>query len=131
MTRLGEALEKRLRNQPRPLVTSYELFRRLWEIYEEGSVKYLRGNTPSQNVFHRTRDLLRTEGVIQKDHDYPRVWRVTAHSDIPADEVVCLVDRYCYISHLSAMQRYGLSERRPEGGFVTTWLSFGSWPIGQ
>lgn len=34
--------------------------------------------------------------------------------DGPAEDIAALVDLFCYVSHLSAMQRYGLTERTPE-----------------
>ena len=59
-------------------------------------------------------------GVINSDPDYnERVIRVPAVSDLPAEDIVCLVDPTCYISHLSAMQRWGLSDRSPDALLLT------------
>ena len=59
-------------------------------------------------------------GVINSDPDYnERAIRVPAVSDLPAEDIVCLVDPTCYISHLSAMQRWGLSDRSPDALMLT------------
>lgn len=42
-----------------------------------------------------------------------RVWRVAGVPDGTPEELCCLVDPWCYVSHLSAMQRWGLSNRNP------------------
>lgn len=42
-----------------------------------------------------------------------RVWRVAGVPDGTPEELCCLVDPWCYVSHLSAMQRWSLSNRNP------------------
>ena len=63
---------------------------------------------------------LKKTAVVAADRDYgKRVIRVLAVSDLPAEDVVCLVDPTCYVSHLSAMQRWGLTDRRPDALALT------------
>ncbi|SEG66462.1 hypothetical protein SAMN04488045_3915 [Thalassococcus halodurans] len=119
MTYLGEALVRRLDEVQSPLVSNYDLFVHLWQLHESGDVKYLRSEHPSRDTFSRTRTLLKQEGLLRRDKDYHSLWRVTSVSDVPADDAVCIADPFCYISHLSAMQRYGLTNRRPEALFLT------------
>lgn len=119
MTRLGEAIAQELMAYPQPLLSNYDLFLVTWKVYKGGKAKYLRGEYPDKGVFHRTRTLLKDEGVIRPDKDYGRYWRNMAVSDKSADEIVCVADQSCHISHLSAMQRFGLTDRRPEALSLT------------
>ncbi len=119
MTQLGEALAEILNAQPKPLLTNYEIFRELWKIYELGEVAYLRGDVPTKETFRRTRTLLRKEGIIRQDSDYTSLWRVLSKAGESPEDIICSVDPHCYISHMSAMQRYGLTNRRPEALFLT------------
>lgn len=102
-----------------PLVTNYQMFRILWGIYKNRSVKYLRGDYPTKETFHQLRSRLRQHNIIFQDPDYRRFWRITSHSDRPADEIVCIADPHTYISHISAMQSYGLTTRRPKALYVS------------
>lgn len=119
MTFLAEALAARLSQFERPVVSNYEMFLEVWRIYAGKKVRYLRGEWPTREVFVRTRHLLRAEGVIRADPNYSRLWRIMSMSDLPADEVACIADPYCHISFLSAMQRYGLTDRRPSALLLT------------
>lgn len=119
MTRLGEAVAKALRRGKRPLVEDRDIWEILLEIYRERSVAYLRGDVPTLSTLTRVKDLLRTERVISRDHDYARVWRVNELPDLQADEAVCLLDEGTCVSHLSAMQKFNLTDRRPQTLFLT------------
>lgn len=119
MTRLGETLAEILNVQPKPLITHYELYRELWQIYETGDVSYLRGDIPTRESFRRTRSLLRKEGIIRQDSDYTALWRIMSKAEASPEDIICSIDPHCYISHVSAMQRYGLTNRRPEALFLT------------
>jgi predicted transcriptional regulator of viral defense system len=114
MTQVAETLARALISQPKPVLSNYDIFRELWIIYQSGTAKYLRGETPSREVFRRTRSLLRSEGIIRQDNDYRTHWRLVDKPDAPAEDVICSVDPFCHIAHLSALQRYGLTNRRPE-----------------
>jgi predicted transcriptional regulator of viral defense system len=119
MTRLGEAVARELRRKKLPLVEDADLWDILCGIYKERSVAYLRGDAPSASTLDRLKSVLRSERIIARDYDYARVWRVLEVPDIEADEVVCLLDKGTCVSHLSAMQTFHLTDRRPQTLFIT------------
>lgn len=114
MTLVADTLAHSLNSQSKPVLSNYDIFRELWVIYRSGKVKYLRGDTPSRDLFRRTRILLRNEGIIRQDNDYNSHWRLVDKPEASAEDIVCSVDPFCHIAHLSALQRYGLTNRRPE-----------------
>jgi len=62
---------------------------------------------------YRRNAALRRERIVRVDADYPSRWRVLTVPDLRADEIVCLTDRFCHISHLSAMRLWHLTDRSP------------------
>ncbi len=84
-------------------------------LFENREGLYLRGPQMSQAEYTRFRKALLAARIIANDPDYRGLaFRVLSVSDAPADEICCLVDPTCHVSYLSAMQRYGLTDRRPE-----------------
>lgn len=119
-TNLAEKISKVLEEDIRkPVVSDHEIFRIIWQAYKERSVPYLRGPHPSHQTFSRTKSMLFEAGIIRRDYSYSGLWRIMTVPDEAADVLCCQVDRFCYISHMSAMQRYGLTNRRPEALFLT------------
>jgi predicted transcriptional regulator of viral defense system len=75
---------------------------------------YLRPNVFPVDYLHRVTTNLIDSGGIETDSDYGRsVYRVVSTGESTAEEVCALVNPFGYISHLSAMQRWGLTDRRP------------------
>lgn len=119
LTRLAHAFADTLDAADIPLATDYQLFFTLREVYKNPEGLYLRQKTPSVADYRRTRNLLVKANKLARDSDYPGTYRILSKQDLSADEITCLVDPFCYISHLSAMQRYGLTDRRPEALHLT------------
>lgn len=115
LTKIGASVTERLASTERPVVTPYELFLQIWRIYASGTKLYLRSKTPNIDDYSRIRRNLSRCKIINPDPDYHhRAYRILSNGDLPADDICCLVDPFCHISHLSAMQRYGLTNRRPK-----------------
>ncbi len=117
LTHAGKHLVELLHVHNRPVLSIFEFHRLVWRLYTEPTDKklYLRSHTPAQADTFRLRDSLKDNGKIASDPDYgPSVLRILNVPDLPAEDIASLVDEFCYVSHLSAMQRWGLTDRHPE-----------------
>ena len=123
LSRAGAYLADLLEENGKPIITALEFFRSVGRIHRESSGKklYLRRETPTLDDYNRLRRMLQKTNVIGPDRDYGGrgVIRVLTVSDLPAEDIICLVDPTCYVSHLSAMQRWGLTDRRPDALMMT------------
>lgn len=105
-----------------PVITPFKLFELIRQMYAEraGRALYLRDDAPTSKTFSDLRLNLKKSGIIAADKDYgSRLIRILGASDQPAESIVCLADPTCYISHLSAMQRWGITNRTPNTLIVT------------
>jgi predicted transcriptional regulator of viral defense system len=115
-TKLADAVATRLHEEERPVVTLYSAFQTLRAVLAESTEKlYLRSDTSlSEHVRRVVQNLLLTR-ALQADRDYHNgVYRVLSLGECPAEDVCALVNPFGYIAHLSAMQRWGLTDRRPD-----------------
>ena len=122
LTRVGRYVSDRLEQRGLPVLTPFDFFRIIWRMYQgaQGKKLYLRRDAPTQEDYTRLRANLKNTGIVGADRDYgARIIRVLTISDLPAEEIVCLIDPTVYVSHLSAMQRWGLTNRRPEALMLT------------
>ena len=104
-----------------PIVSQRDVFRMLVRMHSEAERKglYLRERVPTQRSCLRRIHNLCEKNVLRRDRDYRAFFRVLTVPDRSAEDVACLVDRYCYISRLSAMQRWSLTNKRPAALLVT------------
>lgn len=120
-TRLASAVAEQLAAAGQAVVTRYGIFRGLLDIAKTAKGKaLLRAQAVEPAHIKRVvRNLLVTQG-LGADPDYHRnVYRVLAVGDAPAEEVFALATPFGYVSHLSAMQRWGLTVRRPDALHLT------------
>lgn len=121
LTRLGQAAVQRLEESRAPIVTPYQFFQILRQIYATGEKLYLRNAVPTHADLRKVTSNLLGANKLAHDPDYGRrAYRILSNSDSDAEDICCLVDPFCHISHLSALQRYGLTDRRPEALHLTT-----------
>lgn len=145
--KVSSHLARNLAEKAWAVITEYELFLELVRIYQSGSNtrKSLRLRTefPDRSKFrYAINDLVKSR-FLRPDVDFyskneaqntevpdphtnsgthyrTKVFRVSDVPDASAEEISALVDPFCFISHLSAMQHYGFSNRRPIELMLTT-----------
>ena len=112
LTRAENYLVDMLKAKEQSIVTHYEFFRLIQIMYREGKELYLKHDTPTEKDHRRFLRNLHRAGVIKYDEDYgSRLIRILVVSEQSTEEVVCFADPLCYVSHLSSMHRWGLTDR--------------------
>lgn len=109
-----------------PVVSSYDIGQAIVKIYqfrEYGGqkVKNIRADFPRRESVHAYRKDLIVLGILEQRRDFPGDTTLLASSPYkdPLD-LVCGLDPFCYISHLSAMEYHGLTDRFSNTVFATT-----------
>ncbi len=121
-----DGLDRALLHRDAPIVTDYELFllgRRLLAAKEWGGepLKRLPDGWDHNRARRAVRRLEARKSITADADFHSGVWRVVQSTRSgSAEEVACIVDPFCYVSHLSAMQRYGLTDRSPAALHLTT-----------
>lgn len=114
LPRIARLVATALADTGQPVVAEHQLFQILGAQWTPGKKLNLRKEQPDLHDLGRLIAALSRATVVVRDKDYPRrVWRIVENGERPAEEVCCLADPFCHVSHLSAMRRYGLTERIP------------------
>lgn len=103
-----------LEHEEKPVLTAWDLLAQIRRAHHDAGRA-----VPPPSDLRRIVYVLRKAGIIELDHDYSQHYRVAAVPDRPADDIVCLLDRFCHISHLSAMQRWSLTDRQPHSLIIS------------
>lgn len=123
---LREAATRLLLQIDQPVVTEYDLFVRVSRLLKEGCFQGERlARPPKEWDAPRNRALIRNlvkDRSLVGDADFRSgVWRIVqAVTAGTAEEACCLADPFCYVSHISAMNRYNLTDRTPIELHLTT-----------
>lgn len=126
MTSFLPALEKALVDLQQPIVSNYALFLCAYKVEHannhitilEYEQKLLPPSPKNKRLLLKE---LQDRHIIKKDKDFKSgIYRINEIADRSVDEICSIVDPFCYISHLSAMSRYGLTNRIPSSLILTT-----------
>jgi predicted transcriptional regulator of viral defense system len=120
-----------------PVVTSYMLGKILHHLYREKRYKGESLNRLQKDYcdlydFNKSISKLMDEGVLSTYKGIPgTVYAILGRTHASPEDVACTVDPFCYLSHLSAMEFHGLTDRIPTKIHLSTpspklWKDFAS-----
>ena len=117
--RLSDACYDAVLKAKHPLVTRYDINLLVHKIAKAGNYQgknvYSLRETPIPKDISRVITQLTDEHKLSNDKDFSSgIFLVHHLPDVNAEDACCLVDRYCYVSHLSAMQHHGITDRIPD-----------------
>lgn len=100
-----------------PVVTDYQFAVLLFELYQSknfgGQSLRLKKAGPDYTDFRTLLNNLVDLGVLNPNNDFPpdSVYNILGKKEPVAEEILCSVDPFSYLSHLSAMEYHGLTNR--------------------
>lgn len=108
-----------------PVITPYQLGVLIFNSYINDSSLNNKSNTKktllNRKQYNNALNIMLSTGVITKVSSLSgSFFKVLGKSELSPDEVACSIDPFCYISHLSAMEYYGITDRLPRTLFVTS-----------
>jgi predicted transcriptional regulator of viral defense system len=123
---LNKALTLSLGSLDDPVITSYQLGKVLLTLYIDKKFRgedlsKLQKDFPDFRDFERSVSKLLDEGVLSTYRGLPNtVYTILGRSKVNEEDVACTVDPFCYLSHLSAMDYHGLTNRIPSKIFLSS-----------
>lgn len=122
---LLKALAQELGRIPQPVITSYQLGYLIFNAYLNNAIGdatlSLKKHLPERTQYNiALNDMLNT-GVLSKFSGLSgKYFKILGKPDVDAEEIICSIDPFCYISHLSAMAYHGITDRLPRTVFVSS-----------
>ncbi len=122
---LSTALTLELGSLHQPVVTTYQLGVTLFQlyqakIYQGQALVRLEKDVPTPSDLKRVTDRLIKNGVLQSYKGFSGGVFTLLGQQPAASEVACVVDPFAYLSHLSAMEYHGLTQRMPSMLFLSS-----------
>jgi len=112
---LDKASSLVLAKYDRPVITNYRLGMAIFGLIRDGSVdgQTLALGAPNRRHYRQALNFLTEFGVLAPVRGLPgeSAFTVLGRSAGSAEEIACTVDPFAYVSHLSAMEMHGLTDR--------------------
>lgn len=115
-----------LKEHRSPIVTLYDIgvaTLRLYSVreYAGQKIKNIRSAIPRRDNIAKYRNELMENGILEERKDFPKDCYFLASSPFTESmDLACGIDPFCYVSHLSAMEYHGLTDRFAKTLFLTS-----------
>ena len=123
---LIKAVSLHLGSLDQAVVTRYELGTLVYRLYRARTFRAqplrLTKDSPQLDDLHRVVRQLLAHGVLTPHQDFPqkRVFRILGKQADSVGELACAVDPFAFVSHLSAMDYHGLTDRLPTSLYLSS-----------
>ncbi|MCP3922853.1 MAG: hypothetical protein GY714_09735 [Desulfobacterales bacterium] len=115
--KIEDAILMSLERLNQSVITEYQFGQIIYELYEKKTYEKrsidLRKTKADYQTFRRNLNNTIQRGFLTPLKNISRVYKIFDRSFLQEEEVVCSIDPFSYISHLSAMQYHGITDRLP------------------
>lgn len=125
--KLIKALSLQLMELNQPVVTLYQLALITHQLYRAKSfrgesIQSITKDAADAQALSHALEILLDDGILDPYKGFPKhsVFGLLGRSNDAPAEVACAVDPFCYLSHLSAMEHHGLTNRMPSKLFLSS-----------
>jgi predicted transcriptional regulator of viral defense system len=123
---MARALALELGSLGLPIVLRYDIARIAWRLYRtgqyDGQVLGIQRDALDKRTFSRIENGLLDSGVLKPllGVTEKSAFELIGGNTSDRNAIVCALDPFCYLSHLSAMEFHGLTDRMPEQVYIST-----------
>lgn len=125
-TPIASALALELNKLRTPVILMHDVARVAWALYKkkehEGSQLQVQRPSLEKSAFRRVVRALQYAGTLQPvaGFSHESVASLIGRDTSDRNAVACTLDPFCFLSHLSAMEFHGLTDRFPEVLYVSS-----------
>lgn len=114
---IQKALTDKLSTLNQPVITEYDLTLQIYKLYFAGKYQdqplLIRKKTPGdREILSAIKNLSKT-GILEPFKNIASVYKIFGKNIESEEEVICSINPFVYISHLSAMEYHGLTDKIP------------------
>ena len=121
---ISKAVTFSLGDLGQPVITKYQLGVIIFNLYilgkYNGKKLRIRKSYPDSSDFNRIINDLKNNGVLKDFKGLSAVYSIIGKDTSSEEEIICSVDPFSYISHLSAMSYHGITDRVPKIVFISS-----------